>query len=98
MVPYCPCKNWGLKKFKGHWDLNTAKYDSESQKITNVITDTFGNPFSINGQEPVEDLTPDLLVKIAIGFVALSARPIGQETMIDFVAGVKDHCLVPLSG
>ena len=93
---------------QGHRDLkkaNTRKDESEIQKITRVITDRFGNPFSINGPVPLEDETPDPLINIATGVVApsdvthdlLSAKSIGKKALIDFATERLNRCEVSLS-
>ena len=46
---------------------NTKKDESEIKKITQVITNRFGNSLSICGPAPLLVETPDLLINIATG-------------------------------
>ena len=94
---------------QGHRDLkrtNTKKDEKEIQKIIQVITDRFGNPFSVHG--PVleeENEMPGPLINIATGVVApgdvtndlLNAKSIGQKAMAEFVEGRLNLCETQLS-
>ena len=93
---------------QGHRDLkkaNTKKDESEIQRISQVITDRFGNPFSIDGPVPVDDEPPDPLINIATGVVApndvtqdlLSAKSKGKKAMVEFVANRINMSEVSLS-
>ena len=61
---------------QGHRDLkrtNTKKDEEEIQRIMQVITDRFGNPFSVHVSVlEGEDESPDPLINIATGIVAPS--------------------------
>ena len=85
---------------------NTKKNEKEIQKIIQVITDRFGNPFSVHG--PVleeENEMPGPLINIATGVVApgdvtndlLNAKSIGQKAMAEFVEERLNLCETQLS-
>ena len=94
---------------QGHRDLkriNTKKDKIEIQKIMQVITDRFGNPFSVS--EPVlegDDQMPDPLINIATGVVApidvtndlLKAKSVGRKAMKVFVGEKLHLCETELS-
>ena len=94
---------------QGHRDLKrpyTKKDEIEIQNIMQVITDRFGNPFSVPG--PVleeDDQMPDPLINIATGVVAqiddtndlLKAKSVGRKAMKEFVEESLHLCETELS-
>ena len=94
---------------QGHRDIksiNTKKDEIEIQKIMQVITDGFGNPFSVPG--PVlerDDQMPVPLINIATRVVApidvtydlLKAKSVGRKAMKEFVRKILHLCETELS-